>query len=83
MAARRATAFFSFELDNGTVIADTGGHLCSIIEARQAALGLAMRLARKDPGLIGQGYAISVKSEDGVVRCRIELDDVHKRLLAH
>jgi hypothetical protein len=72
---------FSFEIRNGaTVVADAGGHLCSIGEAEQIAQGLAERLIRKEPELVGLGYAVFVKSEDGAVHCRIDLDDVHRRL---
>jgi hypothetical protein len=72
---------FCFEIRNGaTVIADAGGHLCSIREAEQIAQGLAEELIRKEPELVGLGYAVLVKSEAGVVHCRIGLDDVHRRL---
>ena len=67
-------ARYHFDLADGEKIADVGGHDCEdIAEARRVADGLAERLAAREPDLVGRGYAIAVRDENGVEVYRSEL----------
>jgi|HubBroStandDraft_1064217.scaffolds.fasta_scaffold511644_1 hypothetical protein len=75
---------FHFDLVDGTIIADAGGYPCAdLAEATEIANGLAYRLARSEPQLIGKGLAIAVKSEDEEEVYRAEIDVVNRLLLSH
>ncbi len=66
---------FHFDLVDGTTVPDVTGHECAdLFEAQEIADGLALRLVRNEPQLIGWGFAMSVKSEEGVELYRAELD---------
>jgi hypothetical protein len=75
---------FHFDLVDGTTIADAGGHLCADVpEAQEVARYLAIQLARSEPQLVGRGLAVAVKSQDGEEIYRAEIDELHRRRLAH
>ena len=75
---------FHFDLVDGTVIEDAGRHKCRhLVEAKHVANGLAVRLLKTEPQLIGRGFAISVKTETNEEVYRAELDLLHKDLLSN
>jgi hypothetical protein len=76
-------SFYYFELVNGQMNADVGGYDCADInEAKDIAKGLAIKLASKQPQMIGKGVAVSVRAHDDHEVYRVELDAAN-RLLAH
>jgi hypothetical protein len=73
----------AFEFVDGSIIADAGGYPCSNFEeAGEIAHGLAMRLAREEPQLIGNGFAITAKKQNDAEVDRAELDKVNRLLLS-
>lgn len=70
---------FHFDLVDGITIKDAGGHPCADFEeAKLVATGLAVRLAKTEPHLIGKGFAIAVKTQDDEEVFRADLDLINK-----
>jgi hypothetical protein len=70
---------FHFDLVGGINIVDAGGHPCvDLHEAGEIARDLALRLVREEPQLVGKGFAISVKTEDGEEVYRAQLDTINR-----
>jgi hypothetical protein len=68
-------AFYHFDLVDSQIVEDAGGHECGDLEeARKIAQGLAIRLAKQQPHLIGRGFAIAVRSQDDEEVYRIAID---------
>ncbi|WP_441277241.1 DUF6894 family protein [Tardiphaga sp. 172_B4_N1_3] len=74
---------YEFDIEDGVVVNGASCECASMAEAHALALRLAFQLAREEPEMIGRGCAISVKSEDGLERRRVEIDDINRRYLAH
>jgi hypothetical protein len=75
---------YHFDLVDSQKIADADGHPCtSFPEAVAIANGLAVKLAREEPQLVGLGYAISVKNERDEEVYRAEIDNMNRRQLSH
>jgi hypothetical protein len=76
--------FYSFGHQEGALISGSSSRHCAgTTEARVIALGLAFRMVRHSPELIGKGYGISVESKNGTEHCRVGLDDVFRRHLTN